>query len=72
MLGMAGVTAMLTITAGVTLPVVVPDTDPLLAVSTELPTPVLLASPWASTVITAVFADDQETTDVKSNVLPSL
>jgi hypothetical protein len=72
MAGMAGVTAMLVMTAGVTLAVVVPDTDPLLAVITELPTPVLLASPWLSTVITAAFAEDQFTTVVRSNVLPSL
>jgi hypothetical protein len=70
MLELAGVTAIETRLAPVTVSVVVPLTDPLMTVIVVLPTPAPFASPLPSTVATLPDPEDQAA-DVKSCVLPS-
>jgi hypothetical protein len=70
--GIAGVTAIDTSVAGLTLSVVVPVIDPKVAVTLVLPTAALVASPWLFTVAMAEFALPHVTELVTSSVLPSL
>jgi len=66
----AGVTAMDTKVAAVTVKDAVPLTDPDVAVIVVVPVPVLVASPVVSMVATELAEEDQ-TNDVNSCVLPS-
>jgi hypothetical protein len=70
--GIAGVTAIETSAAGLTLSVVVPETVPAVALTPVLPTATLLATPCPLTVAMAEFAVSQATAVVKSKVPPSL
>ena len=70
--GMAGVTAIETRTAGVTLRVVEPTIDPEVAVTLVLPSATLVASPCPLTVAMVPFAVPQVVVLVRSRVLPSL
>ena len=69
-LELAGVTAIDTRLAPVTVSEVVPLTDPLVTVIVVLPVPAPVASPLASTVATLPDPEDQ-VADVRSCVLPS-
>lgn len=70
--GIAGVTAIETSTAGLTVSVVEPLIDPELALTLVLPTATLAASPWAFTVAMVLSAAVQVEELVRSRVLPSL
>lgn len=74
--GMAGVTAMESNSAGVTVRSVAPETEPEVAVTVVVPIPVLVARPLLPrlllTTATAVFAELQVTEVVRSCVLPSV
>jgi len=70
MLEFAGVTAIETRVAEVTVSVAVPLIPPDVAVMVEVPGPVLLANPVASMVATEVEEEDQ-VTEVSNCVLPS-
>ena len=70
--GIAGVTAMDTSVAGVTVKVVDPEIDPEAAVTVVLATDFAVATPWLLTVATAEFAVLQTTDVVRSCVLPSV
>src|SRR5690242_12738394 len=70
MLEFAGVTAIETRVAEVTVRVAVPLIPPDVAVMVEVPGPVLLANPVASMVATGVEEEDQ-VTEVSNCVLPS-
>lgn len=70
MLALAGVTAIETRLAAVTVSDAVPVTDPELALIVAVPVPTLVARPESSTVATEVAVEDQ-LTDVSSCVLPS-
>lgn len=72
MVGIAGVTAMDTRAAGVTVKVVEPLIAPEVAVTVVLPKATLLARPWLLMVATLVFAVVQATEFVRTSVLPSL
>jgi hypothetical protein len=66
----AGVTAMETKVAAVTVRDAVPLTDPDVAVTVVVPVPTLVASPVVSIVATALEEEDQDN-EVNSCVLPS-
>ena len=66
MLGIAGVTAIETNAAGVTVSVVVPTIEPEVAETVVPPIAMLLASPWALTVATAESPVLQVTFAVRS------
>ena len=70
--GIAGVTAMETRTAGVTVTVVEPVIVPDVAVTVVLPKAALLAMPWLFTEAIPEFALFQVAVAVKSRVPPSL
>jgi hypothetical protein len=70
--GIAGVTAMETRTAGVTVRVVEPLIEPEVAVTLVLPNPTLLNTPCELTVATPEFVVLQVTEFVRSSVLPSV
>jgi hypothetical protein len=70
--GIAGVIAIVTNVAGLTVSAVVPEIDPKLAVTLVLPTATLAANPCALMVAMAEFAVPHETDVVTSNVLPSV
>ena len=70
--GIAGVTAMETRTAGVTVRVVEPVIEPEVAVTLVLPNPTLLATPCELTVAMPEFVVLQVAEVVRSNVLPSV
>jgi len=72
MVGMAGVTAIETSTAGFTVTVIDPLIAPTVAVTVVLPTPALLAIPWAFTLATPESAVLQLAVVVNTSVLPSL
>jgi hypothetical protein len=72
MVGIAGVTAIETRTAGVTVSVVKPLIAPEVAATLVLPTATLVASPCALTVAMVVSAVLQVTAFVRFRVLPSL
>jgi len=72
MVGMAGVTAMETRTAGVTVRVVEPAIDPEVAVTPVLPGATLVTRPCALTVAMLPSAVLQVAELVRSRVLPSL
>ena len=69
---MAGVTAMETSTAGVTVSVVEPEIPPKVAVAVVLPAPTLFASPAAEIVAIVVSVVLHRTEVVMSRVLPSV
>ena len=70
--GIAGVTAIDTRVAGLTVSVVVPLIEPNVALTLVLPTAALVASPWLFTVAMAELAVLQVTELVTSSVLPSV
>ena len=70
--GMAGVMAIETSAAGVTLTVVEPTIEPEVAVTPAFPWLTLLTKPWLSTVAMPVCAESHLADVVKSSVLPSL
>ena len=74
--GVAGVTAIDTNPARVTVSVVVPDTDPEVAVIVAVPVPTLVAKPWLPEVLLIVATEEAEevhvTVVVRVCVLPSL
>jgi hypothetical protein len=70
--GIAGVTAIETSVAVVTVTVVEPPTEPAVAVTLVLPTATLLATPCALTVAVLEFALLHVAVAVRSRVLPSL
>lgn len=70
--GIAGVTAIVTSTAGVTVTVVVPATPADVAVTPVLPTPTLLTRPCPFTVATPAFVVLHVTVLVRFSVLPSV
>jgi hypothetical protein len=72
MAGIAGVMAMLSRVAGLTVSVVEPMTDPSVAVTLVLPTAALAATPCAFSVAMLEFPVLQATDVVMSNVLPSV
>jgi hypothetical protein len=72
MAGMAGVTAIETIVAGVMFSAVEPVMDSELAVTVVLPTATLLANPPALTVATPELVEFHVTVLVRSSVLPSV
>ena len=72
MVGMAGVTAIETRTAGVMVRVAEPVTAPIVAVTVVPPTATLLAIPCGLTVATVESAVDQFAEVVSTSVLPSL
>lgn len=72
MVGMAGVTAIVTSTAGVTVRVVEPEINPEVAVTLLLPRATLTATPCAFTVAIVPFPVLQVQVFVRSSVLPSL
>ena len=69
---MAGVTAIETRTAGVTVKVVDPLMEPEVAVTLVLPSPTPVAIPEAFTVAMPLLAVVQATEFVRTRVLPSL
>jgi hypothetical protein len=70
--GIAGVMAIETSAAGVTLKVVKPLVEPAVAVTLALPWLTLVAKPWPSTVAMLLSAELHLADVVKSSVLPSL
>ena len=70
--GIAGVTAMETRTAGVMVRVVEPVIEPERAVTALLPTATLVAMPSLLTVATVESVVVQVTAEVRSSVLPSV
>ncbi len=70
--GIAGVTAIVTSTAGVTVSVVVPEIPPALAVTVVLPRATLAASPCAFTVAMVLSTVLHVADWLRSRVLPSL
>ena len=70
--GLAGVTAIETSAALLTVSVVDPLTDPNVAVIVVFPNPVLVAKPVLLIVATPVFVELQLTDAVRNCVLPSL
>ena len=70
--GIAGVTAIETSVAAVTVTVVEPLIDPEVAVTVALPIVTLLATPRLFTVATLEFALAHAAVAVRSRVLPSL
>jgi len=70
--GMAGVTAMETRTAGVMVRVIEPAIEPERAVTALLPTATLVAMPSLLTVATVESVVVQVTAEVRSSVLPSV
>lgn len=70
--GIAGVTAIETSMAGVTVRVVDPEINPELAVTLVLPRAILVASPCPLTVAMVPSAVLQVAKLVRSSVLPSL
>ena len=70
--GIAGVTAMETRVAGVTVRLVDPTIDPEVAVTLVVPTATLVATPAGLTVAIFEFAVPQLTELVRSFVLPSV
>jgi hypothetical protein len=70
--GLAGVTAMEVSTAGPTVRVVEPVTEPEVAEMVEVPTPAPEATPVAEIVATEVLEETQVTAEVRSVVVPSL
>ena len=72
MIGMAGVTAIETRTAGLMVRVVEPVTVPIAAVTVVLPTATLLATPCEFTVAIVESAVVQLADVVSASVLPSL
>ena len=69
--GIAGVSAMETKVAGLTFNVAMLEIPPKVAVMVAEPTDTAFDLPAAVTVATAVAEDDQVTTEVKSNDVPS-
>jgi hypothetical protein len=67
----AGVTAMESMVAGVTVRLLEPLMDPELAVIVTLPTAIAVTSPVAETVAVAVAEESQVAVLVRSCVLPS-
>src|SRR5882762_4454618 len=70
--GIAGVMAIETSAAGVTLRVVEPLVEPAIAVTLTLPWLMLVAKPWPSTVAMLLSAELHLADVVKLSVLPSL
>ena len=70
--GIAGVTAIETSAAGVTVKVVEPLVEPAVAVTLALPWLTLVANPWPSTVAILLSAELHLADVVRSSVLPSL
>ena len=72
MTGIAGVTAIDTSVAGVTVTMVAPEIEPTLAVILLVPVATLLSSPWLLMVAMPGLFELQAAVLVRSNVLPSL
>lgn len=72
MTGIAGVTAIDTSAAGVTVTIVAPEIEPTLAVMLLVPVATLVKTPWLYTVAMPGLFELQVAVLVRSNVLPSL